>query len=94
MTFTVTTHRYTNEKLNKSGGEVPTHCLNFISCVERNTGQNVKKTRSDNDAEFTSMKKNLQVKGIVLSPYIPLQMEFYLKICIPYSLRSNGLPNE
>lgn len=60
VTFTVTSHRYMDVKLIKSQSEVPIHCGNFISWVDRNTGTKSKRVHGDNVHELLGMQKGLQ----------------------------------
>lgn len=51
--------------LSKSPNEVHTHLINYISWVDLNTDQNLKRVHTNNPAESLRMKNNLEWKRIV-----------------------------
>lgn len=72
--FTVTSHRYTSNKLIKSRDEVLINCRKLISWVEQHTNLKIKRVHRENAREYLGMPEDLEDMGIVLTtstPYIP-----------------------
>lgn len=79
VTCLITLDRYTNVKLIKGREEALAHAQNFISWLNRSTGQMVKRVPSVDAVEFLCVKENPEEKGKILTtstPYTRSQMNW------------------